>query len=272
MGQCIFCGAVGKLTKEHVWADWLKEFIPKDALSHTAHRHILQKDGTKANPQLRVVGGDVKSKRVKCVCASLTHQKTTKQEGCNDGWMGRLQEAAKPIVIPLVKGRSTSLTPRQQGTFAAWVAMSVMCGEYHRDETVTIPQSHRTRLYKTHRPPKKHWKIWIGDYERKLWVPERARFVLSITGEETTESRYLVPPPANTQTTAFTVGRLYVLCISSIWKEPVDGFVFSASDLKLLRQVWPVCTAVVTWPPSRHLSDADADRFASEFRRRVTGF
>ena len=29
MAQCIFCGSATEITKEHVWADWLKAHIPK---------------------------------------------------------------------------------------------------------------------------------------------------------------------------------------------------------------------------------------------------
>src|SRR6266566_295420 len=34
-GRCIFCGRTG-LTKEHIWADWLKKFIPKNMKQYTS--------------------------------------------------------------------------------------------------------------------------------------------------------------------------------------------------------------------------------------------
>ena len=273
MGQCIFCGAVGKLTKEHIWADWLKKYIPKDRPNYTAHSQTVWQDGRKTDRKKRLVGGDVRSMRVKCVCNSKTHAKSTpNREGCNDGWMCKLQEAAKPIVIPLIDGKSIALTAKSQQILSGWIAMSIMCGEFHCDETQTIPQSHRTRLYNAKRPPKDYWKIWIGDYDRQEWVPHKARFVLSITEEETTETAHLVSPPSNTQVTTYTIGRLYVHCISSIWKAPVERFNFpTPGDGRFLRQIWPILYSPIAWPPKLRLTDKDADRIASEFMRRATG-
>ena len=34
-GRCIFCGKVG-LTKEHMWADWLRSYIPRELRARAA--------------------------------------------------------------------------------------------------------------------------------------------------------------------------------------------------------------------------------------------
>lgn len=26
--QCIYCGSFKNMTREHIWADWLREYIP----------------------------------------------------------------------------------------------------------------------------------------------------------------------------------------------------------------------------------------------------
>lgn len=132
MGKCIFCEAVGKLTKEHIWADWLKKYIPKDMPNYTAHRQMLWRGGRKTDRQVRLVGGDIRSMRVKCVCNSKTHAKSTpRREGCNDGRMGKLQEAAKPIVIPLIEGKSIALTARSQQILAGWIAIDLLFAQRH---------------------------------------------------------------------------------------------------------------------------------------------
>lgn len=64
----------------------------------------------------RHVAGDPKSLRVKCVCVE-----------CNTGWMKRIQDAAKPIVVPLLQGDAIALTEAQQKILASWIAMAVMC-------------------------------------------------------------------------------------------------------------------------------------------------
>ena len=31
MRKCVFCDYPATLTKEHIWAEWVREFIPRDA-------------------------------------------------------------------------------------------------------------------------------------------------------------------------------------------------------------------------------------------------
>ena len=98
MGTCIFCGTDGKLTREHIWADWLKKYIPKDMPDYRAGTMVLGKPGDPPISDVgKRVGGDPRSRRVECVCGSRTFR--GKQRGCNDGWMGELQEQAKPVDV-----------------------------------------------------------------------------------------------------------------------------------------------------------------------------
>src|ERR1039457_52556 len=94
--KCIFCGRSGdtvEITREHVWADWLKEYIPKNDVRHTALHGIIERDGSLQHT-IRTWGGDAQSRRLRIVCRC-----------CNNGWMGKLQEHAKDILIPLISGQ-----------------------------------------------------------------------------------------------------------------------------------------------------------------------
>src|SRR5947208_778698 len=39
-GKCIFCGGRG-LTKEHMWADWLRPYIPREMQEHRSASSIF---------------------------------------------------------------------------------------------------------------------------------------------------------------------------------------------------------------------------------------
>ena len=107
--KCIFCGTEGVLTKEHIWSDWLKNYIPKDLLNYKAGDIILGRDGKPISEKRRIVGGDPKSRRVRCVCGSATYLPKIRRKGCNDGWMKDLQDLVKPIVLPLIRGESCEI-------------------------------------------------------------------------------------------------------------------------------------------------------------------
>ncbi len=46
---------------------------------------------------------------------------------CNGGWMSTLEATAKPILLPLMRGETTLLTPVQQRVVASWVQLKAIC-------------------------------------------------------------------------------------------------------------------------------------------------
>jgi hypothetical protein len=82
-GSCIFCQQqppTVKISKEHIFGDWLREMFPRDA--GTTHTHGIIKwpfpgsQLAKPSIQTRIRPGHSGSKKVRAVC-----------ETCNSGWM-----------------------------------------------------------------------------------------------------------------------------------------------------------------------------------------
>src|SRR5215469_6213936 len=133
---CIFCGKK-PLTKEHVWPKWLRPYVPHDLKNFETADAAIEIDSV--SPKFKKIDGDPRNRAVRVVCAE-----------CNNGWMSQLQEAVKPLLLPLVKGESVDLWPKRLSVLAAWCAMSVMCGEYIMDgKGGVIPQSERDALMKS---------------------------------------------------------------------------------------------------------------------------
>lgn len=80
---------------------------------------------------------------------------------CNSGWMSSLQNDAKPILIPFIKGRWSILSPRDQKILAAWATMFTMVIEQSAPSGRCITQPQREFL-RQHQYPPKIWWIWIG--------------------------------------------------------------------------------------------------------------
>src|SRR5205085_373803 len=94
--------------------------------------------------------GDPHSQRLRVVCGY-----------CNNNWMGRLQERAKRILLPLVVGDWTDLSAIDQSTLAAWITMTVMVREAANPPTMTSTQTERF-AFRQDQSPLDNWSIWIG--------------------------------------------------------------------------------------------------------------
>jgi hypothetical protein len=104
--RCIFCGveasqtAEGALTKEHVYSNWTRRFVPRTTTMFRSLRATEHPDRTDFVFVKRP--GDVRDWQVLCVCAA-----------CNNGWMRRqIDDRARPIMIPLIQRPTGSLIAR----------------------------------------------------------------------------------------------------------------------------------------------------------------
>ena len=246
---CIYCGGAG-LTKEHIWGNWLKNHIPRDmphysqysAWVHPTHTDAVQKK----HP------GDIHSRKPRIVC-----------ELCNTGWMSRLQETTKPILLPLIGGKKTELTPRDQRCLAAWCCMVAMNAEYVNTDRVAIQQKDRDCLHLTGVAPN-NWTIRIANYIRGVWPGHMVHNVFRIDSEDRPKVNVKGLPIPNTQTTTFVVGRLYVHCFSSIRPALAHRNPPHAPGSTKLQQIWPARSYAIIWPQPA-LTDIQADKIANEF-------
>lgn len=248
---CIFCSNPG-LSREHIWADWLKNYIPKnepshDQLSATIHKHYT-------DVKRKKVQGDLRSRRLRVVC-----------EECNIGWMSKLQEKAKPFLEPLMRREQFHFDANAQEVVAAWITMFVMVAEYLDASKVSTPQFEREAFMASKEPPTK-WKIWIGDLQREKWRGMLAHFAVPISSPDhapTVTDNDILPP--NTQTMTFVVGRLYVHVRASV-TDIFEQWSFAQSDLMM--QILPKKLPPTTqWPLPISLTDRDADAIAAHFHR-----
>lgn len=100
--QCLFCPNKAD-TKEHLWAGWALEGLPRPG---TPIRSVIGKSAP------REFHGDV---RIKCACNS-----------CNHGWMSDLEGKVKPFVGAMIHDISLRLTIGQQHDIALWAVKTAM--------------------------------------------------------------------------------------------------------------------------------------------------
>lgn len=243
---CIFCGGT-PLTKEHIWADWLEPYVPRDMDGYSVLRAVAHLDRSQFEASER--GGDIHNWQVRCVCAS-----------CNNGWMSALQVEAKPTVIRLLRGEQFVLGVQQQGAVAAWVAMAVMAGDAG-DRGGRAVQKIDLEFFRASRGPPLNWRILIGDYSRDQWRAHWVRHPMQIEekiepGLDRTATQF------NAQFTTFVTARLYANVSVAPSGTAHIRLPFKPDVERKLRQIWPPVRGEISWPP-KALTDDDADHAAS---------
>lgn len=124
-GRCIFCDRQGNLSKEHLTADWIKNYVPR--VHKATERYRTHASASRGSQQFQldpdssktIVPGDPASHRKRVVCVS-----------CNQGWMGKLQETTKKHLVPLIKGDWSEFKDDARSTLASWAVMRTMVIEF----------------------------------------------------------------------------------------------------------------------------------------------
>jgi hypothetical protein len=170
---CGFCGARVKLSEEHIFADWLAPYLPDiGPAGHTTSQRMHRIPGPKGVAALKMKPLTVKAKRgilqgrrkpvksssLKIVC-----------ERCNNGWMSRIQDQVKPILLPMLHGRwPTEISRWDRRILAAWATMFTMVIEFADPATqaTTFPDREKFRL---NPEPPAGWHVWVGLHSGPLW-------------------------------------------------------------------------------------------------------
>ncbi len=257
--RCIFCQQIRKMTSEHIWGQWVQDYVPRTANKHDLGNVVVRKPGEPDPPQVRIRAGDPINAQVPVVCGP-----------CNSGWLSGIQTRAKPLLIPLFDGRTCSLDESAQAIVASWIAMSTMTGEYiSRDNVkVAVSQPDRTWLMNNRTPPL-DWRIWIGRHKKIAPSGQWVHVTLPMTDSddlpEVLSDDDRLP---KLQTIAFTVGQLFAVAMSchypgitGIW----DWRTARRARTRL-EQIWPVKQMTLFWPPPT-MTDADAESFGTAFLR-----
>ncbi len=249
--KCIFCQRQPPeviITKEHLFADWLREIFPRT--SETTHTlGIIEWDGRPGRVPPR--GGTKEgqghsgSKKIRHVC-----------KACNETWLSNdIEKPAKPILIPLLNGEPMMLNPNMQQILAAWAAKTVMTAEYVHPPKVVIHQDERT-IFKENLMPPIGWNVWIGTYEELAWSELAIQQYAGKLRIPTVDNGN--PAEHNLIMTIIVMRRLVFVIVSSSW--PRMWSIIGNPNLLCLLPIWPISSEHVSWPPAIALSDAILDQ------------
>jgi hypothetical protein len=260
--KCIFCEGT-RLTKEHIWPDWLKDYIPK-RFKQTAHAtnlsstvlapDTLQPLSAHINHQIKKGvlqrPGDPHSRRLRIVCAT-----------CNNGWMSRLQQKAKQHLVPLIADDWSQLSMHTSDILAAWATMYTMVVEFADENTLATENAERIWLRDKGEPPPT-WRIFIGRHKGTKWHGVFNHFGFDRLQEQTQdpdhgEQTIIQDTGMRSQCTSFAIGGVFFKTFSTrVTERVLDPVEFARKHG--LRVIWPETGGLLS-KPERILDDYGAD-------------
>jgi hypothetical protein len=227
---CIFCVSTDNPSKEDVIARWIRRSlqIHGDVHEYTGTVHI----------------GKLETLAVKLpeVC-----------EGCNSGWMSRLEERVIPVLKPLLlgtpRGRMYALDPSYQATLATWAVKTSLLltkRKYRGAENGWIPEDNLKWLYE-HRDsdvPPPGACVWIGSLNAEGRLPASAQAACI------TENGNVPVAHCGTFSVGYVLFQVFCCERGNSVLSPENEEWLAPKELyrNSLLQIWPA-SASFRWPP-----------------------
>jgi hypothetical protein len=157
---CEYCGRAGS-SREHVWPRWVREHaLLTMGVEDVAVQDYVGHKEQRGRPREKLAwrGGHSRlSLTIRDVCAE-----------CNTGWMSRLEQDVRPVLQPMIEGKSVAIDSQQSSHLQAWAAKTALNFAIagRRALTRPIPRSFANDLY-AHRngsaaPP--HVQVMVAKY------------------------------------------------------------------------------------------------------------
>ncbi len=239
---CIFCGDDSRsLTDEHVFATWISDLFS----SHpTGVAQLIDAEG-----RIQQWAQVPFQQKVKVVCSS-----------CNNGWMADLEQKAKPILTPMLRGHRCEVRPRTQKLLAFWAVKTVLIIDHLQPKARVVPEKEYGAVYRARSPLPTHL-VWFGhrtvprEQTGDLLGATIKQPITHLDVEPGLEKRILQWASAGRRMyrITFGIGNLVVQVFGHDFptKLHVD---LPLQSRQLVRCVWPV-TGRFTWPPPRSLDE-----------------
>ncbi|MCF2444638.1 hypothetical protein L0657_11780 [Dyadobacter sp. CY345] len=157
-GKCIFCGNSGNLTKQHVFSNMLKQYIPR---TQKGSRHYFGSDGFKKASELqkqiphKVDKGDMGVRQIRNVCSI-----------CNSEWINSIEQELKTLLGELILGEEKEIPDQKIASLVNWIAITTIMGENTHISDRAIHKDERKKIREEGKPSE-NWLIWIGEYSGK---------------------------------------------------------------------------------------------------------
>jgi len=230
MRMCIFCRKKAS-SKEDAWPLWLMNRFPTSSTSRMYAERGGHKLGnwTTAKPELSV----------KWLCTS-----------CNNGWMSRLEDEAKPVLESILDDKLKDINASAQSTIARWaVKIAMVLESIDSNRTWFYADDERQLMGAVQSLPPRT-SVWIAKCINQPNIYSAAKDLW------TTPSNDGIHAYATTM--AFGSLALQIVSIKTLAAIPENvTLTYNVSEGpwdKTLVQVWPTTQNSLAWPPQYGLN------------------
>jgi hypothetical protein len=245
---CIFCPNTAN-SGEHLWSEWMHPLLGEEVDAYRVdEKGVIREAGNAYQIGTRVNhrrGERLISLAPKVVCKK-----------CNETWMSTLEQEARPILEPLLRGESHKLTTDAQAMLTRWLTLKLMVLDAHVAQTFTAGE--RQAFFDGRETPD-NLTLLIFDPGRPLHAQYRASaFVFSKSDPAPIDNDI-----GNTHTCTWFVGRLGVFASYNR-----GGMTIKPPNHVRCRmtRIWPPRDKAVAWPQPRSLERADFSTLKWLFR------
>ena len=241
---CIFCDRRRPRAVEDIIPNWLSEELDSTGMVTTEFTYASPGADRKSYSQQF---GNLATLKLKRVCAD-----------CNNEWMSELEKRTRPLLEPLIHGRSSDIGSAAQRQIATWCQLKCLCLDAYYLETYEgvqhLPMSVFHEFGQSHQPLDSS-TVALGRY-----IPPNA-------GTKIRWGRLIRSAPATNETLAlvvvvstFGLGHLAIQVTVGAWSDTHDRQAnYSVYGPELL-QTWPPASPLLSWPPRLVIKD---DEFES---------
>ena len=226
---CLFCGA-SRLTREHAWPRWLvAQLVGERAVRMQAKRGVgaAEESWPAADPGIVI--------RRFC-------------KHCNNGWMSRLETAAKAIIDPLLSCSAQSLAPEDTYTVARWAVKTAMVVESAiPSQFWFFSESDRHRFRRMQAMPR----------GTQVWLARVTEHESLFGSGHTNRGPKLSPVPLEQSHTATMAFGPLVLQVHTVRAASSVSMMYNVRGAPGRRQwdnhslqLWPLVAVPTQWPPS----------------------
>jgi hypothetical protein len=218
--ECVFCGD-SPTTLEHILSGWANRHLTQPSVEPVKHS-MTHADRIVA--EWDAPGIDI---QLKAPC-----------EGCNSGWMSRLETAAKCLIVPMLSGETVVLDRQAQTTLATWTITTLMLYQLFHPADRGVPPEHYGALYEDHtRPPGKNTLVWLSRYDPR---DDAGRYYAAPLRRDRSS-------PTEGYIGVFNLGQVMFVGASNSSVEPMVEVPHPA-----LLRIWPTAKKrPVSWPPGK---------------------
>lgn len=243
MGLCIFCGAGGPMTREHVIPQWMHPSLPKFSQSFQRDvRAIADHAGVQQSETNYIrIGRPITASQPPIACGK-----------CNSRWMRDLQGDVQESMTAMILGKQVSPADQFWERLVPWLAMTTMTGEFIDRRYVVVQQHEREALYE-------HcvrgamldlpgWGFGISSYlGGELGNPIYRHYRQRLTYD------------AVSQTTTFRFGELVLSAHSGMHQLPGLTELLGTSDYSQIMAPLGIPGVAPVWPPKVPMNDLNAE-------------